>query len=284
MAVSGGVPELTPEDLAGLSPQDVSRAFAGALNYEELLQRQKEFEEEGVDRLINRIYKTSLINRELASKGAEPIFVKNVPGYGDLTLDQYKGLPSSDREYVSHVLAAREIGEKPLTREEFDKLGTDEKERIPTTAMGAAIARYYEENKKLPPDDQLQAWANLFRAPSEEKTPSPMTWNSALNQLDKNYGYYDPVGRYVTTPEAKAERGKAQEYMNLSREQGIHPMTAIIQAKEKARIWRSQIEAKYFEYIEKAQKITDDDKRVKYIQDVNDKFYSTYGYIPAAQR
>ena len=72
MAVSGGAPELTPEDLAGLSPQDVSRAFAGALNYEELVTKQKQLEEGKVDRLIDRIYKTALTEQAIASARKPP--------------------------------------------------------------------------------------------------------------------------------------------------------------------------------------------------------------------
>jgi len=124
-----------------------------------LAQRQEAIEENRINDLIDRFYKIKAMEGKLNP----PPFVKDVPGYGDVTLEEFKALPNETKEYISHVLAARALGEKPMTMEEFDKL--KHKDRI-TSAMEASIARYMNETGKIPPDSKLEEWTKKYKTPS----------------------------------------------------------------------------------------------------------------------
>jgi hypothetical protein len=152
-------------------------------------------ESQKVNDLINNIYKMGML--EAQQPRPAQTFVKDVPGYGDLTLEQYKALPPKNREYISYVLASRQLGKDPLVQTEWEKIGN--KDKIPTTAMGAAIANYYSENKKLPPESELKRWSELYRTPPVEvnigeKAAAAAAVKKATNEVENINYISDPKG------------------------------------------------------------------------------------------
>ena len=255
--------------MAGLTPENISSALSAKFTSEELADKK-------ISDLVDMMYKSSIMDyygaltREASTP--ESTFVEDAPGYGSLTLDQYKALSTSDKEYISYVLAARELGQAPMSKDEFDK--TPDKDKIPTTAMGVAIAGYVEETGKLPPENELSRWTKLFREEPAEKTPSPVTWTTATNELQKRFGKLDQTGMWAVTSELQATHRKAQEILVDLQDQGVDPLRAVNEAENKARDWQKKIEDRYFQYIQDAGR--DDEK----VDKVKSAFYEQYGYIP----
>ena len=195
--------------MAGLTPENVSQAFANAVNTEGLMLNRDQFKQQKVNDLINNIYKMGM----LEAQQPRPVqtFVTNAPGYGDLTLDQYKALPSKDREYISYVLASRQIGEEPLAQTEWEKIS--DKDKIPTTAMGAAIASYFNENKKLPPESELKRWSELYRTPPVEvnigeKAASAAAVKEATGAAESKNKVRSPEFAQSVTEDLMKDKGK----------------------------------------------------------------------------
>ncbi|MBU2177481.1 MAG: hypothetical protein KJ556_20505, partial [Gammaproteobacteria bacterium] len=111
-----------------------------------------------------------------------------------------------------------------------------------------------------------------------EKTPAPMTWTTATNELTKRYGKLDPTGMWAVTPELQATHRKAQSILNELREGNVHPLKAINDAENMANSWKNQIESKYFEFIDKA----GSDKEA--VLKIKSAFYNKYGYLPTVRR
>lgn len=249
-------------DLAGLTPEDISGALSGAMSVEALKQQK-------LGNTIDAMYK---LGRLQQAGAPEPTFVEDVPGYGDLTLSEYKALPTSTKEYASHVLAARKIGEEPMSMEEFESI--EEKDKVPTTAMGASIARYVEETGELPPPEELSRWSELYRQEPRERERPLMGWTSATKELKQRFGKLDPTGMWAITPELQATHRKAQEYLVDLKQEGYEPLEAINKAEREATEWKNNIESKYFDYMAKAG--GDEEK----VSKVRSAFYNQYGYVP----
>lgn len=200
----------------------------------------------------------------------EQPFVTGVPGYGNLTLDQYKALPTSDREYITHFIASRELGEKPMSREEFNKL--DSKDKIPTTAMGAAIKQYVDETGTTPSPSKLAEWTEMFR---EDSGPGEVSWTTATNNLTKRFGDLDETGQWVVTPELQRVHQKAQEILVDLKREGLEPLEAINQAEIEALEWQDKVERNYFNYIDKYR------NNEEMVDLITSKFQEKYGYVPS---
>ena len=166
-------------------------------------------QQQRINDYINNIYKLGLLEAQInppkKESVLEPIFVKDVPGYGDLTLDGYKALPTEDRLYVTHILSARQRGEKPLTREEFDAI-TD-KDRHPASAEAAAIDQLYNEFNGYPPQDKIKEIHDLYNPPKDsEPEPALMSQLNATQELTKRFGRLDPTGMWTVTPELQSRQ------------------------------------------------------------------------------
>ena len=114
---SGTIP---PSALAGLSPQDVSAALSGALNIEQLRQKQ-------------------IMNMMGLAKGdpLESQFPIPHPEAGIITQRQWSSLPTEEREFSAYVHAAKKLGapNDELTREFFLTLEPTEREQFMRAAM-----------------------------------------------------------------------------------------------------------------------------------------------------
>jgi len=290
-------PVFSGADLAGLSAQDVSQALAGATNVESLRQTT-------IANVANRFLKekelivdSAFKARQLAIAGREaatgernaataelkanqidPLdkpFLSDVPGYGKLSLREYNTLPTSDKEFFTHVFAANQIGEVPLSREAFDKL--KDKNSLPSTAMGAAIAGFVEETGTQPPPKLLAQWTEMFRDTPVQQRPL-VTWTTATNEVTKRFGKLDPTGMWAVTPELQATHKKAQEFLVDLKGDGLEPLKAVNEAETKARKWMKDREARYFQYIKAAG--NDSDKLDK----IKSAFVEEFGYIPSQRR
>lgn len=109
--VSGAMPLPAPSgsDLAGLTPQDMSRALAGAVDVNQLIQT------------------SDILNKKLALQGAA--FPVKVPGVGYVTDKQWKALPVEDRAYALYSHNEMEEGKTPLSRIEWERTQPTEREK-----------------------------------------------------------------------------------------------------------------------------------------------------------
>lgn len=114
---SGAIP---PSALAGLSPQDVSAALSGALNIEQLRQKQ-------------------IMDMMGLAKGdpLETEFPIPHPEAGLITQRQWSSLPTEEREFSAYVHAAKKLGapKEELTREFFGTLEPTEREQFLRATM-----------------------------------------------------------------------------------------------------------------------------------------------------
>ena len=116
---SGNIP---PSALAGLSPQDISAALSGALNIEQIRQKQ--------------IMDTFAMN---SGKGdpLETEFPIPHPEAGIITQRQWSSLPTEEREFSSYIHAAKKLGapDNELTREFFSTLEPTDREQFLRATM-----------------------------------------------------------------------------------------------------------------------------------------------------
>ena len=226
--------------------------------------------------LIDMMYKGSLINKTNRVDPLDQTFVEDAPGYGDLTLRQFKALPESDREYMSHVFSARQTGDEPMSKQDFDDVADKDKE--PATAMGSAIAKYIRDYGKLPPPEVTAKWADMFRADPVEAKPAPVTWTTATSKLTERFSKMDRYGVFgIIDPVA---HDKAQEILADFQEQSpeMSPLKAVNESNKRARDWQRKVEDKYFQYIQAAK--NNEDR----LEQIRSQFFDKYGYLPSRRK
>jgi hypothetical protein len=267
--------EFSPGDLAGLTPEMISQAMQFKLGTDQF---NRQFEQQKINDLINNIHKMGMLEAQ-QPKPAQ-IFVKDVPGYGNLTLDQYKALPTEDREYITHVLSARQRGEEPMSRKDFDAIG--DKDKHPASAEAAAIDQLYREYKGAPPQPEIKKIHDLYNPPKtpEPKTPSPVTWTTATNELTKRFGKLDPTGMWAVTSELQASHRLAQKILVQLKDQGYDPLRSVNMAEEYANKYYNTLNA----ISDEAKKIKDEATRRRYILEqtktINEIFKSQLEFNP----
>ena len=221
-------------------------------------------------------YKEALTKEALAraAKMSRPEGVDQLdqPFMGGYTLRQYKELPQNEREYLVYSQSVTSRGETPMSREEFNAI--DDKDKHPATAMAAAIDQLYLEHKGRPPESEIKRVYDLFKEGPEPKTPTPMNWNQATMRLEDRFGPRDATGRWAVTPGLQLAHTKAQERLNLLREQGTHPLDAVTKAEEHGRDFQKYAEKSYFDHIRDAKTKED-------IDIVKSDFFEEFGYLPS---
>ena len=121
---------------AGLTPEDVTQALAGAINIESL--KGKRFSE-----ISDALYKSQLGDyyKSVAAaqdKGTalDQAFPVEVPGVGQVTQRQWNALPSGDREYALFVATSKKLGDVDImSKAEFDQLEPTDREKFLRAAM-----------------------------------------------------------------------------------------------------------------------------------------------------
>jgi hypothetical protein len=135
---SGSQPGISASDLAGLTPENVSAALAGALNIEGLSQKK-------MTDMVDMIYKGALTGQARARTvdilEGDPLdqqFPINMPGVGPVTLREWQSLPMDDREYAAYVHTAKQLGDADImSKEDFvNTFEITEKEQFLRAAMG----------------------------------------------------------------------------------------------------------------------------------------------------
>lgn len=109
--------------MAGLGPQDVSRALSGAVNVEALKQQSRA---------------SALKARQAGIPGPlEGDFPIPHPEVGTMTLRQWQSLPAEEKEFASYVHAAKKLGapREELTRRFFSTLEPTEREQFVRAVM-----------------------------------------------------------------------------------------------------------------------------------------------------
>jgi hypothetical protein len=262
---------LSGADLAGLTPEMISQALQFKIGAEQM--GQQEYND-----YINNLYKMGML--EAQQPRPEQTFVSNVPGYGNLTLDQYKALPTEDRQYYTHVLSARQRGEEPMSRKDFDAIG--DKDKHPASAEAAAIDQLYKEYKGTPPQSKIKEIHDLYNPVKEPepKTPSPVTWTTATQELTKRFGKLDPTGMWAVTPELQAGHRLAQKILVNLKDTGYDPLKSINMAEDYSNKYYNTLN----EISEESKKIKDDVSRRRYILEqtktINKIFESQLGFNP----
>lgn len=236
---------------------------------------------------VDMIYKTALARQALANankaettSGPAPIFASDVPGYGNITLEQYKALPTGDRLYISHVLSARQRGETPMTRKAFDAV--PDKDKFPATAEAAAVEQLYREHKGSPPQSEILRIRKLYHPGPDTgpKTPTQSDWASASREVTKRFGKLDPTGMWAITPELQSQHRVAQKALVEFKSKGIEPLRAVNLAEE--------VSNKYYNTIKKindeAKRAKDEATRRRYILEqtnrLNARFKTQVGFDP----
>jgi hypothetical protein len=263
--VSSQPGELSYADLAGLTPKDVLEAMNVA---------------------GDTLYKQGLIENQRAQLNAKQVidpkdrpFISGVPGFGDMTIRQFDTLPEKSKNYTTYILAARELGEKPMSFREFT--ATKDKDNLPTTAMGAAIQAYYNETGKLPPTSKLKEWTDLYKeeAGDKEKEPTPLSWGNALSNLQSRYGKHNALGQFVITEGLEDAHDYAMERFQQFQQEGMKPIEAANAARRMTQNYE-EASARHSQRVDAAIKQGREDL-VKYLEK---RFQEEYGARPARSR
>lgn len=107
--------------LAGLTPQDVSRALTGAVSVESLRQT-----------MLNRRAEIA----KLYGGPLEQLYPIQVPGVGQVTHRQWTNLPAEEKEYAIYANAAKNLGDTDImSREDWKMTEPTERERFIRAAM-----------------------------------------------------------------------------------------------------------------------------------------------------
>ena len=158
-------PGITGADLAGLGPQDVSRALSGAVNVEALKQQ-------------------TIANLISAREPLEERFPIALPGVGAVSLRQWKTLPQSERDYALFVHESKRLGDTDImTRREFEMLEPTERERFVRAAM---------KDPKLKAATKELATAGATRISIGEKVAGKVAEKKALGKLKGQLYFSDP--------------------------------------------------------------------------------------------
>jgi len=173
-------PGVSAANLAGLGPQDVSRALSGATNVEALRQQ-----------TINNMLRTME-----AFHG--PLEQPSPISYADgktMTLREWKSLPADEREYLAYRHTAEGLGapEKELTRDFFLTLEPTEREQFVRAAM---------KDPALMAATKELATAGATKISIGEKVAGKVAEKKALGKLKgqlwfSDPGWIDDVNKYI---------------------------------------------------------------------------------------
>lgn len=262
--------DISGADLAGLTAADVSQALSGAVGVQALKQKTLTdiadiaYRKGALEDMRKR---TEIYGRPAIAK-REPL---DEPFIGGLSLRQFKALTPRAKDYTMAKEISRKLGDPEfMTQDEWDALKPTDREKFLRAAM---------DDPKL-----MEAAKELGRSEQQPLRRPLVTWTTAMNQLSARFGRQDPTGMWAITPELQAAHDEAQKYLDEYRIQGMEPMTAINKANERARVWISDIENRYHEYIEAAQRIKNKDQRRETIERVRVAYLDKFGYIPSVRR
>lgn len=179
--------------LAGLTPQDVSSALSGALNIEQLKQKQ-------ITDVADMLYKGALTQESLARTReigeGDPLdrnFPIPHPEAGNLSLRQWQSLPTEEREFSAYVHAAKKLGapKEELTRKFFMTLEPTDREQFLRAAM---------DDPKLMTAAQELAKSGATRITLGEKVEQKKAFGALEGQLYfKDPKWIDDLSKHMSS-------------------------------------------------------------------------------------
>ena len=137
--------ELNANDMAGLSPQDISQSLSDAISVQNMKMNADQMKQKKITDTVDMIYKGALTDQAISSaeknRAGEPLDKSlpiEVPGIGKVTQRQWNSLPTKDKEYALYRQSAINAGEDPadiLSKPKFESLVPTERERFLRAAM-----------------------------------------------------------------------------------------------------------------------------------------------------
>lgn len=238
---SGSLPEISRSALAGLSPENISAALAGALSIEGLNQ-------DKIKTLLDIPYKQALTRQ--ANAYADKL---NMPS------DERTAAMKNYEYYLSQG------GKKPFE----------------TWSQDTTTANWndYQKAKEGGYTGKFQEWLEHMRTIGGSQEQG-VTWTTATKELKARFGKLDPTGMWAVTPDLQYTHRLAQRILTELKDQGVEPLKAINEAEDRARNKQQQIETRYQQYMEAAKQIKQSRSRDAKVEEIKSLFYSRYGYIP----
>jgi len=200
---------IAPEDLAGLTTADISQALQGALSVEGL--KSKRFND-----IVNALYKQKLMNYydALITKAQTPeVDPLDKPFIGNLTLRQFKALPSDAQEYALAKFGAKVLGDnKFMTKREWESM--KKPERI----------RFLEGLKEHPELMKIEEALRKAGAPTiAEITGRKEALADLAGELYfKDPGWIDDVGRHLNSAPIRMNIDLSNDERAAAREAAIY--------------------------------------------------------------
>ena len=263
-------PKISPSDLAGLSPQDISSVLDNVQNIEILKQKK-------VTDVVDTLYKQKMMDYYDALIGEKTPSI-TVPGTDvKMTRSEYinwQKIKNKDertakmKNYEAYA-EQEKTNNRPVKSMEIWDAGLSEEKRHYEESVASGM------NRK---ENPFHIWLDrLNKSEDKIKTPSPVTWTTASNNVMSRFGKLDPTGKWAITDELQAMHRKAQKLLVEYKKEGIEPLEAVNKAETEARNWGRKMEEKYFQYLQSADS---EDK----IDKVKSLFYQKYGYLPNVRR
>jgi len=113
---SVGLPgDLSGLSLAGLKPEDINKAITLGLTGADL-------ERKKVSDLYVNAYHQALVNEKIAARGAKDVLAPvNVPGVGQIPLEQFKAMPTETKAYAYAMHLRQQNGQGMISPEQFKR-------------------------------------------------------------------------------------------------------------------------------------------------------------------
>jgi hypothetical protein len=160
-------PGISAADLAGLGPQDVSRALSGATSVEALRQQ-------SIANMLSTFYNPLDRPYPVTSETGEVMSTR-----------EWKALPSSEREYLAYLHTAKKLGapKEELTRGFFSSLEPTEREKFVRAAL---------KDPKIMAGAKELAEAGRTQISVGEKIAGKVAEKKALGKLKGQLYFSDP--------------------------------------------------------------------------------------------
>jgi hypothetical protein len=244
----------TAADLAGLTPEMISTAFGLKL-------AQDKFGQQKMTDLFDMMYKQSLMDY-----------------YGQQT---EIGKTRATTDMLAEWRRIAEIPKKVDVKVGDQILSVDPAQALSFYAKKYDLPASYETFKLAQGDPEFKKFLEDSARP-EPKTPSPMTWTTATQEVTKRFGKLDPTGMWAVTEELQGAHRLAQKILAKLKSTDADPLTAINQAEDAARQYYDVVE----EISAEAQKVKPE-LREQYIatqiKTINEIFKKNWGVSPGGQ-
>ncbi len=254
--------DISSASLAGLTVEDITSALKMKFGMEELKRKK-------IADVSEAAYRGTLMRKMEVGMAATQEKLR--PFIGNLTIDQFKTLTTSDKEYTLAKERAKKLGDTEfMPKREWEETEPTERRRF--------LGELLDMPELLDVERELAKVKRIASAPG----PTPVNWTTATKELTKRFGKLDPTGMWAVTPELQTAHRKAQTLLVDFKDAGVDPLRAVNKSETEARKWKDAIERNYFAKIAEAQKIKNRDDRERRMEWIRGEFRRQYKYIPSA--